>query len=185
MVDRYFITLGAPTTSGGKVTSGSRFRTIDGVPVAVVGDTCWCPACLSEGVIAPDGPRLDEAIDGRQAALHDDLCVCKCSPPPRLVAAQTLLCQSIDSAWYAGQVATAAETAALANAAGMEASEADLLPLVLIDPDTHEPLESGAYRLVLPEGRVEDTLDDKGWTCPLTAAERAGVVTWHVDKAVT
>ena len=43
MLDRYFITLGAPTTKGGKVTSGSRFRTIDAVPVAVIGDTCWCP----------------------------------------------------------------------------------------------------------------------------------------------
>ena len=185
MVDRYFITLGAPTTSGGKVTSGSRFRTIDGIPVAGLGDTCWCPACLSEGVIAPDGPRLDDAIDGRQAALHDDLCVCKCSPPPRLVAAQTFVCQSIDSDWYASQAAAAAKTAALANAAGMTASEADLLPLVLIDPDTHEPLASGAYRLDLPEGPLEDLLDDQGRTEPLAAAQRAGVLTWHVDKAVT
>ena len=185
MVDRYFITLGAPTTAGGKVTSGTRFRTIDGVPVAVLGDTCWCPACLSEGVIAPDGPRLDESLDGRQAALHDDLCVCKCSPPPRLVAAQTVLCQSIDSDWYAGQVAAAAEAAARANAAGMDGSDAELLPLVLIDPDTQEPLAGGAYRLDLPGGRVEDTLDDKGWTSPLTAAQRLGALIWHLDKAVT
>lgn len=99
MVDRYLITLGAPTTAGGKVASGSRFRTINGLPVAREGDICWCPACLSEGVIEPDGPRLDESVDGRLVALHDDLCRCKCSPPPRLVAAQSVVCQSIDSDW--------------------------------------------------------------------------------------
>ena len=184
MIDRYFITLGAPTTKGGKVTSGSRFRTIDAVPAAVVGDTCWCPACLSEGVIVPDGPHLDETVDGRQLALQDDLCVCKCSPPPRLVAAQTLMCQSINSDWYAGKLAAAAETAALANAAGMDASEAEVLPLVLIDPDTLEPLETGSYRLGLPSGPVEDLLDN-GQTKPLSAAQRAGVLAWHVDKAGT
>ena len=185
MVDRYFITLGAPTTAGGKVTSGSRFRTINEVPLAVAGDTCWCPACFAEGVIVPDGPRLDETVDGRLVALHDDLCVCKCSPPPRLVAAQSFMCQSVDSDWYAGKVAAAAETAALANAAAMDADEADRLPLVLIDPDTLEPLETGAYRLDLAGERVEDTLDDNGRTSPLTAAQRLGVAIWHVDKAVT
>lgn len=184
MIDRYFITLGAPTTAGGKVTSGSRFRTIDGVPVAVAGDTCWCPACLSEGVVTPDGPRLDETIDGRLAALQDDLCVCKCDPPPRLVAAQTLVCQSVDGEWFAGRLAAAGESAALANAAALDADDADLLPLVLIDPDTHEALEAGAYRLELPEGPVEDTLDD-GRTSPLNAAQRAALLAWHLDDTAT
>ncbi|MGJ9416900.1 PAAR domain-containing protein [Massilia sp. CMS3.1] len=185
MIDRYFITLGAPTTAGGKVTSGSRFRTINGVPVALAGDTCWCPACFAEGVIVPDGPRLDETVDGRLLALHDDLCVCTCSPPPRLVAAQNVMCQSVDSEWYAGKVAAAAETAALANAAAMDAQEADRLPLVLLDPDTLEPLGTGAYRLDLPDGPLEDMLDDKGRTEPLAAAQRTGAVRWQVDDAVT
>jgi uncharacterized Zn-binding protein involved in type VI secretion len=184
MLDRYFITLGATTTKGGKVTSGSRFRTIDAVPVAVVGDTCWCPGCRSEGVIVPDGPRLDETVDGRLIALQDDLCACKCNPPPRLVAAQTLMCQSIDSDWYAGKLAAAAEAAAHANAAALDAGDADTLPLVLVDPDTLEPLETGSYRLGLAGGPVVDTLD-RGRTNPLSAAERAGVLAWHLDEAVT
>lgn len=182
MLDRYFITLGAPTTAGGKVTSGSRFRTIDGVPVAVAGDTVWCPACLSEGVIVPDGPRLDETVDAGLIALHDDLCVCKCSPPPRLVTAQTVVCQSIDSHSYAGRLAAAAEAAALANAAAMDANDADLLPLVLIDPDTHEPLNTGSYRLDLPDGPIADLLDG-GRTEPLAAGQRAGAVTWQANDA--
>jgi len=182
MIDRYFITLGAATTAGGKVTSGNRFRTIGELPVALEGDTCWCPACLSEGVIVPDGPRLDETVDGRQLALHDDLCACKCSPPPRLVAAQTFMCQSIDSDWYADKHAAATAAAARANADALDADAAAMLPLVLIDPDTLAPLASGAYRLDLKEGRVEDTLDDKGNTRPLTDAERAGVLAWHLDQ---
>lgn len=180
MIDRYFITLGAPTTTGGKVTSGSRFRTIDAVPVALAGDTCWCSGCHSEGVIVHDGPRLDETVDGRLVALQDDLCVCKCNPPPRLVAAQTLVCQSIDSDWYAGKLAAAAEKAARANAAGLDASDAETLPLVLVDPDTLEPLATRSYRLGLEGGPVVDTLD-QGRTNPLSAADRAGVHAWHVD----
>jgi len=181
MLDRYFITLGAPTTKGGKVTSGSRFRTIDAVPVALAGDTCWCPGCHAEGVIVPDGPRLDETVDGRLIALHDDLCVCKCHPAPRLVAVQTLVCQAVDSDWYAGKLAAAAATAARANAAALDPGDADLLPLVLVDPDTYEPLASGAYRLRLPGGPVEDTLE-RGRTNPLSAAERAGALAWHLDE---
>jgi uncharacterized Zn-binding protein involved in type VI secretion len=171
MVDRYFITLGAPTSAGGKVTSGSRFRTINEVPVAVAGDTCWCPICLSEGVIVPDGPRLDETVDGRLVALQDDLCVCKCSPPPRLIAAQTFMCQSIDGDWYTGK------------AAALDADDADLLPLILLDPDTLQPLDTGSYRLDLAEGTVADLLDDKGRTEPLAPAQRTGAVTWQVDDA--
>ena len=182
MIDRYFITLGAPTTAGGKVTSGTRFRTIDGVPMAVIGDTCWCPACFAEGVIAPDGPRLDESVDGRHAALHDDLCLCKCKPPPRLVAAQRVVCQSIDGDWYAGKLAAAGAAAARANRAALHADAAGMLPLVLVDPDTHEPLAGGGYRLDLAEGPIEDLLDEKGWTEPLPAAQRAGAVTWHAHE---
>ena len=184
MLDRYFITLGAPTTTGGKVTSGSRFRTIDTLPVAVIGDTCWCPGCRSEGVIVPDGPRLDETVDGRLIALQDDLCACRCTPPPRLVAVQTLVCQSIDGDWYAGKRAAALDTAARANAAALAAGDADTLPLVLVDPDTLEPLASGAYRLGLADGAVVETLD-QGRTTPLSAAQRAGLLAWHLDEAVT
>ena len=184
MIDRYFITLGAPTTAGGKVTSGSRFRTIDGVPVAVAGDTCWCPACLSEGVVTPDGPRLDETIDGRLAALQDDLCVCKCDPPPRLVAAQTLVCQSIDGDWYAGLAAAATEAVALANAAPIDPPAHASLPLALLDIDSQEPLANRPYRLALPTRMVEGVLDEHGQTEPLSPDERDAVLSGRADTRI-
>lgn len=184
MLDRYFITLGATTTAGGKVTSANGFDTIDGVPIALEGDSCWCPACLSEGLIRADGPRLSDTLDGRELALADDLCICKCSPPPRLIATQTFMYQSIDSERYENAAAAAADIAAQANAFGKSAP-ADSLPLALIDPDTQEPLRHRHYRLELADKVIEGTLDQNGWTRPLTAAERAGVVTWHVQPAAT
>lgn len=185
MLDRYFITLGAPTTAGGKVTSATSFDTIDDVPIALEGDTCWCPACHSEGVIRPDGPRLSDTFEGRELALANDLCICQCSPPPRLVAAQTLMYQSIDSERHEGDAAAAAGTAAQSNAFGKSASPADTLPLALIDPDTLEPLTDRAYRLQLTDKVIEGTTDHQGWTRPLTTAERSAVVTWQVQPAAT
>lgn len=184
MPDRYFITLGAATTAGGKVVSGSRFETIDGVPLAVEGDVCWCPTCLSEGVIQPDGPRLHDTIDGRLAALHDDLCICKCTPPPRLVATQSLMCQSVDGDWYAGQVAVATQKVADANAAAIPPPAEDYLPLALVDIGTQEPLGNRPYRLALPTRVVEGTLDQNGWTEPLSADEREAVRTGRAETTI-
>jgi len=172
MPDRYFITLGAPTTAGGKVTSANHFETIDGVPLALAGDACWCPTCNSEGIISPDGPRLSDSFEGRELALADDLCICQCSPPPRLLAAQRFMYQTVDSDWHAGQAMAAA-------------GAADRIPLVLIDPDTQEPIRHRPYRLELASGPIEGTTDQNGWTRPLSAAERAAVLAWHVQAAAT
>lgn len=107
MLKRYLITLGATTTAGGTVTSANSFRSVNGVNIAFEGDRVWCSTCNSEGVITLDGPRLTELFNGKQVALQDDLCICRCNPPPRLVATQTLVCQSIDGSHH---VAEPAET---------------------------------------------------------------------------
>lgn len=103
MIKRYYITLGAGTTAGGKVISASHIDTIAGAGVALEGDRVQCPSCNSEGTIALDGPRLSERYDGREAALGDDLCICGCSPPPRLVASQDFACQTVSADWHALQ----------------------------------------------------------------------------------
>jgi uncharacterized Zn-binding protein involved in type VI secretion len=95
MQKRYLITLGAPTSSGGKVTTATSGRLIAGVPVALEGDRVHCPHCGADGEIKPDGPRLTERWNGREVALQDDLCMCKCSPSPKLVSAQDVVCQLV------------------------------------------------------------------------------------------
>lgn len=95
---RYHITLGASTTAGGKVITASSCCSIDGVKVAVEGDKIVCPACKSQGSIRIFGPRIPESWNGKQVALQDDLCVCKCPSPPKLVANQSLKCQVVGDA---------------------------------------------------------------------------------------
>lgn len=103
MLKRYNITLGAPTTAGGKVISACTENTIDGVGVAREGDEVECPKCNSVGIIELDGPRLAEADNGRGLALSDDLCLCKCNPPPRLIAIQDYKFQYVDTDYFAAQ----------------------------------------------------------------------------------
>ncbi|MBH9396402.1 PAAR domain-containing protein [Pseudomonas aeruginosa] len=94
---RYHITLGARTTAGGTVTSAWEHASIEGKPMAREGDSVFCPACGSAGVIVCVGPRLDERLETRSTALDGDLCMCRCDPPPRLLADQTLRCQVLSS----------------------------------------------------------------------------------------
>jgi uncharacterized Zn-binding protein involved in type VI secretion len=182
-MQRYYITLGAPTTANGKVISATHVDTIEGALMALDGDTCWCPACNAAGIIELDGPRLSETFDGREVALSDDLCICKCNPPPRLVAAQTFAYQLIDAYWHAAATETAAATAAQLNTSGSAAPDTDDIPLVLLDPDTQEPFRHRPYRLECGDNIIQGTTDQDGATRPLTAAERASFIRWHVDDA--
>jgi uncharacterized Zn-binding protein involved in type VI secretion len=88
MHKRCYITLGAGTDAGGKVVTASSSVTLDGVPRALEGDLVDCPNCRAQGSIGCDGPRLQAAEGGRRPALEGDLCLCKCSPAPRLLASQ-------------------------------------------------------------------------------------------------
>jgi uncharacterized Zn-binding protein involved in type VI secretion len=179
MLTRYLITLGATTTAGGKVTSGSALMSIGEAAVALEGDTIWCPACNTEGVIGLDGPRLLRTVDGREEALGGDLCLCECSPPPRLIAAQSLAWQEIDTGWHAEQVEAGARMAAQRNAEEHGATMEDKLPLILLDPGTQQPLRCAPYRLQLDGTVIEGLTDALGATQSLSAAERAAVCAWQ------
>jgi uncharacterized Zn-binding protein involved in type VI secretion len=93
---RYHITVGATTTAEGTVKTGYPYSTINGQLQAREGDEVYCPTCDSTGSIACDGPRLSDYLGDRQAALEDDLCLCKCDPSPRLITTQPLSCQEIE-----------------------------------------------------------------------------------------
>jgi uncharacterized Zn-binding protein involved in type VI secretion len=85
---RYLITEGAKTTAGGTVVEGLKRYNINQIPAALEGHKIRCPACQTTGVIVCTGPRLGMTADGRKFALSDDICLCKCDPPPRLIANQ-------------------------------------------------------------------------------------------------
>jgi uncharacterized Zn-binding protein involved in type VI secretion len=92
---RFYVTLGAKSTAGGVVTTATAPCTVNGVRVALEGDKVRCGACKTEGTIRATWPRMSERWNGRQVALHNDICVCKCDPAPRLVAAQKHTGQTI------------------------------------------------------------------------------------------
>lgn len=182
MGTRYHITLGARTSAGGKVISASAFRAIHGANIACEGDAIFCPACKSQGIIELHGARLNERVHGKQVSLSDDLCRCKCVPPPRLIAVQSVSKQTIGEDEAEHAQAQAAAHAAQLNAAETKAeSHPDELPFVMLDPKTDEPYRHRRYRLELQGRIIEGVTDQHGLTVKLNAADRAAVSRWHVD----
>jgi uncharacterized Zn-binding protein involved in type VI secretion len=49
-----------------------------------------CHTCNFEGIIVTDGSPHNVNVMGKQVALENDLCQCKCQPLPKLVASQTM-----------------------------------------------------------------------------------------------
>nr|WP_080421678.1 PAAR domain-containing protein [Burkholderia ubonensis] len=86
---RYFIVIGDKTTSDGVVLEGEERTKNHGKALSYHGARVYCPACKSEGHIVADGPSRPMLLHGKQVALEDDLCICNCSPPPRLIRSQT------------------------------------------------------------------------------------------------
>lgn len=181
---RYHITLGAKTTAGGIVITASSSCSINGVAVAIEGDSIVCPACRSKGVIQIFGPRIPESWNGKQMALQDDLCVCACPAPPRLVANQTLKYQSIGGGGGAEHSESAAANAASASRVTAQASaltdRAEQVALRFVDEFTQAPIASKRYRLELPERAIEGLTDAEGYTQPIDAADRARLVAWQI-----
>ncbi|NLP65455.1 PAAR domain-containing protein [Paraburkholderia sacchari] len=88
-MQRYLILNADKTTASGTVVAAPSTIQFFGRVVAHEGGDAQCPACNTTGKIKCDGPRqVMTAPDGRHAALSDDLCICKCNPPPKLVASQ-------------------------------------------------------------------------------------------------
>jgi hypothetical protein len=89
MVRRYDIARGDSTTARGTVTGGDPLDKLGDREQAFERDEVWCPACESVGRIVCIGARFSmKGPDGREGALSDDLCVCKCEPSPRLIPSQ-------------------------------------------------------------------------------------------------
>ncbi len=90
---RAILKKGDKTTAGGVVLEGIETCTHHGTPMTFIGAKIWCCACNSEGVIGWKGPHRTATMTGKQQALEGDICLCKCDPPPVLLASQK-------SAWH-------------------------------------------------------------------------------------
>jgi uncharacterized Zn-binding protein involved in type VI secretion len=96
-VRRYLIVLGDKTTAGGVVIQAEPTCTNHGKPLAYHGAQVYCHACKTTGYISNMPPYRTMTLMGKQVALENDVCICKCSPPPRLIASQNNASMSFEA----------------------------------------------------------------------------------------
>ncbi|CAM2171088.1 PAAR domain-containing protein [Burkholderia orbicola] len=94
---RYLLKVGDKSTTGGVVIEGVGSCTHHGTALTFVGAQVVCNACQFTGVIAARGPRWPDHLMGKEQALDGDLCLCKCHPPPVMIASQTDSFHSFES----------------------------------------------------------------------------------------
>lgn len=95
-MQRSYLKVGDKSSAGGVVIEGIPGATHDGVELTFLGAKVQCPACKSTGVIAARGPRWPGSMMGKDRALENDICACKCSPPPTMIASQSVLFESFE-----------------------------------------------------------------------------------------
>lgn len=169
---RFLIRLGDKTTAGGVVIHGEDGATNDGTPLAYHGAQIYCPVCKTTGFLCNNGPHTPMTFDGkRQIGLEGDLCICKCNPPPRLIASRQDMSMSF----------TADELAAMGykpNGAPMVFDE----QFVLVHHRTGRPLEGVRYWITKASGKVTSGVTDtQGRTQRITTdrAERLSLEIEH------
>ena len=116
----------------------------------------------------------------RQAGrIADDLCLCRCPSPPRLIAIQSLKCQSVEG----GSVISPEAAASLARQqiqSDALKDPKDQIVLRLLDDYSQQPLAARRYRLEFSDKVVEGQTDSDGYTAPFDAADRKQLVAWQV-----
>ncbi|AOJ13138.1 PAAR domain-containing protein [Burkholderia vietnamiensis] len=103
MSQRALLRKGDESSAGGVVLEGIEAVQHYGVPRTFVGAEVFCPTCNSIGHIEAQGQRLPMSMFGKEQALEDDICRCKCDPPPRMIASQHTAVQNFDSAIQAAR----------------------------------------------------------------------------------
>ncbi|AVR18656.1 PAAR domain-containing protein [Burkholderia multivorans] len=89
-MSRRFIRQGDKTDRNGTVIDGIVGTSLQGQSFAYLGAAVQCPTCGTIGIIISDGSHREMTMMGKQVALENDLCQCKCEPLPKLVASQSL-----------------------------------------------------------------------------------------------
>ncbi|WP_347554847.1 PAAR domain-containing protein [Robbsia sp. KACC 23696] len=117
MVKRYVVHGNDKTTANGTVLVGQIQHTGYNKSTAVEGDAVDCPACKSIGMIVPVGAYNRMRFMNKRVALSDDVCMCKCPTPPRLIASQTTISFSDDASTASAPVAMAATSSTPLSAA--------------------------------------------------------------------
>lgn len=160
MVLRKVVVVGDKTTTSGVIlpNANSTFSVGDaGHKVALIGGTATCLACKGVGMIAKaGGPRRMQFMG--EVALEDDIVLCKCPVPPRLVANLHHTMTHDDGAASLGpqSAKAAASTGLVAGAAGFVSEPVDLPhdEMVQLEGPESPSLTGMFYRIEVNDGRV-------------------------------
>jgi hypothetical protein len=79
---------GDKSSADGVVLEGEERCMEFGRASTYIGAKVHCPACKTVGTIAAKGPRWPDSMFGKEQALEGDICLCKCNPPPVMIASQ-------------------------------------------------------------------------------------------------
>lgn len=154
---RYFVRVGDKTTAGGTVTQGEESFEYRGKAVAYEGAEIYCHTCTSTGRIANTPPYRTMLIKGKQIALDNDICLCKCTPHPRLIASQNTGSMTFDRHESAQAGFHAGANPLLASSGSVCFDD----QFKLLDDVTGLPLANIEYAVLHANGTIEHGATDR------------------------
>lgn len=151
---RTIVRNGDKTTAGGTVIAPGTNFTLMGKQIANVQCQVQCPSCNSTGSIqsVPPMPTFFD-YGGIRAAFDGDLCICGCSPHPRLIA--SLPASQFSASSYEAPIASTPTAADWLLSAGHAPEEHGLNHAVqfhTIDKKSGKPLSGASYKITLSDG---------------------------------
>lgn len=160
--------VGDKTTAGGEVLDGSPTCTWHNKIRAFNGSSIKCPACRSIGKLKVNTPRQDTSPEGETFALNGDLCICKCSPAPTLLASQSIAMYNNAG----GSVAAPAfSSSAVWSASDTFWQDQHDQHFHLHDETTGEPLAKCHYRINCNGKSIDGITNEEGMTAKVSANE--------------
>ncbi|TNL49058.1 PAAR domain-containing protein [Acinetobacter bereziniae] len=151
-----YITLGSPTTGGGKIISGQSSFLIEGKAIACVGDKASCPKhkCVAT-IVAGDNHML---VMGKAAAQHNSplSCGCKCIGDQNLTVG--------DNGGGLGIFSKTESSTAITNGFTSTNSKQYGHQFQLKDELTDEPLANICYEVIKNGEVIHGITDENGFT---------------------
>ncbi|MDR0234861.1 PAAR domain-containing protein [Acinetobacter sp.] len=168
-----YITLGSPTTGGGKIISGQPSFLIEGKAIACVGDKASCPKhkCVAT-IMAGDNHML---VMDKAAAQHNSplSCGCKCIGDQNLTVG--------DNGGGLGISSKTESSTAMTNTNGFVPANSKQYghQFQLKDELTDEPLANICYEVIKNGEVIHGTTDENGFT-ELISSDKAEEIELNV-----
>ncbi len=173
-----YITIGCPTTGGGKVLTGNSLFQVEGIPIACTGDKASCPTHKVVANIISGDPHMN--IFGKLAARAGDSLSCGC----KLLPKQNLVVQD-NSPSPSSSTSTSNPPPKQDNFVPQNTDDHGI-KFKLFDERTGEPLVEQYFKIKSPDGNViEGFTDETGHTELVESGKEAkevDLITFDLSK---